>query len=254
MAKDNEIMKSTGAELAPQMDAMSLSEIAEELDGLGDISFDSVKIPSGGGLAFEVPGDDPESPDIAKEISGVVIVRHAANGYWKDPFSGGNTPPDCYSNDGKIGVVTGTGECRSCDECPRNQFNDDGSGKDCKNMQNLYIVREGDILPIRLVLPPTSIKNLRDYVSKRLLFKGKKLDQVVTAITLSKAESRQGIKYAQAQFCKKRDLTPEEIAEMVPIKNMVRKALANQTAAPAADYSEVVPDEPLPFDAEELPV
>ena len=51
-----------------------LSEIAEEMDGLGDISFDSIKIPSGGGLAFEVPGDDPENPGIEKEICGVILV------------------------------------------------------------------------------------------------------------------------------------------------------------------------------------
>ena len=37
--------------------------IREELDGLGSIPFDVVKIPSGGGVAFEVPGDDPDNPD-----------------------------------------------------------------------------------------------------------------------------------------------------------------------------------------------
>ena len=72
-----------------------LSEIAEEMDGLGDISFDSIKIPSGGGLAFEVPGDDPENPGIEKEICGVILVRRAANGYWKDTFNGENSMPDC---------------------------------------------------------------------------------------------------------------------------------------------------------------
>ena len=223
-----------------------LSEIAEEMDGLGDISFDSIKIPSGGGLAFEVPGDDPDNPDIVKEISGVIIVRHASNGYWKDAFGGDNKNPDCYSNDGKTGVDSFTGECRSCGECPRNAFKEDGSGKDCKNMQNLYIVRDGEMLPVRLVLPPTSIKNLKDYVAKRLLFKGKKLGQVVTSITLSKAESRQGIKYAVAQFAKKRDLTPEEIAELAPMKQLVESVIQHQKTAPKAEYEEV-PDEDIPF-------
>ena len=31
--------------------------IKEELDGLGQIPFDTIKVPSGGGLAFELPGD-----------------------------------------------------------------------------------------------------------------------------------------------------------------------------------------------------
>ena len=232
-----------------------LTEIAQEMEGLGDISFDSIKIPSGGGLAFEVPGEDPENPDIAKEISGVVLVRRSTNGYWKDPFGGDNKTPDCYSSDGKVGVEAATGECRDCVDCPRNQFKEDGSGKDCKNMQNLYIVREGELLPVRLVLPPTSIKNLKDYIAKRLLFRGKKLGQVVTGITLSKAESRQGIKYAVAQFSKKRDLTPQEIAELAPMKQLVEKVLEHQKNAPATEYAEVpaekyteVPtDDDLPF-------
>lgn len=224
-----------------------LSEIAEEMDGLGDISFDSIKIPSGGGLAFEVPGDDPENPGIEKEITGVILVRRAANGYWKDTFNGENSMPDCYSSDGKTGVDSFTGECRSCAECPRNQFKDDGSGKDCKNMQILYIVREGEMLPVRLKLPATSIKNLKDYVAKRLLFKGKKLGQVVTSIKLSKAENRNGIKYAVAQFSKKRDLTAQEIAELQPMKQLVEKVLENRAKAPAADYAEVVDDGPMPF-------
>jgi len=31
--------------------------VAEELDGLGTIPFERAKIPSGGGLAFELPGE-----------------------------------------------------------------------------------------------------------------------------------------------------------------------------------------------------
>ena len=41
--------------------------IAEEMNGL-TIEFDRVRIPSGGGLAFEIPGDDPDNPELAKEI------------------------------------------------------------------------------------------------------------------------------------------------------------------------------------------
>ena len=42
--------------------------VAEEMDGLGSLPFDRVKIPSGGGLAFEVPGEDDENPESATEI------------------------------------------------------------------------------------------------------------------------------------------------------------------------------------------
>ena len=103
------------------------------------------------------------------------------------------------------------------------------------------------MFPIKLVLPPTSIKNLRDYVSKRLLFRGKKLGQVVTGIMLSKAENRQGIKYAVAQFTKKRDLTAQEIAELEPLKALVAQAVNKQKEQPPADYP-AVEDAALPFE------
>jgi hypothetical protein len=44
----------------PAMGSMNAA-VQEEMDGL-PTTFDRVKIPSGGGLAFEVPGDDPGQP------------------------------------------------------------------------------------------------------------------------------------------------------------------------------------------------
>ena len=46
---------------------LTAEEISEELDGATP-RYSQVKIPSGGGIAFEVPGEDPESPDIKKDI------------------------------------------------------------------------------------------------------------------------------------------------------------------------------------------
>lgn len=34
-------------------------DLQEEMAGL-NITFDKIKVPSGGGIAFEVPGDNPE--------------------------------------------------------------------------------------------------------------------------------------------------------------------------------------------------
>lgn len=43
-------------------ETVNLAELfSEELDGLRP-SFERIKIPAGGGLAYEVPGDDPNSP------------------------------------------------------------------------------------------------------------------------------------------------------------------------------------------------
>ena len=40
---------------------------SEEMEGLRP-SFDKISIPAGGGLSFEVPGDDPSSPDSVKQF------------------------------------------------------------------------------------------------------------------------------------------------------------------------------------------
>ena len=63
-------------------------------------SFDKIKIPTGGGLAFGVINENGE-PDESKEIEGVIIFSHVANVYYKEKYTGGNNPPDCGSYDGK---------------------------------------------------------------------------------------------------------------------------------------------------------
>ena len=107
-------------------ETVNLAELfSEELDGLRP-SFEKIKIPAGGGLAYEVPGDDPASPDSAKEFSAVILYHHPINSYYKEKFTGGNNPPDCSSLDGKLGVVSETGECRDCKTCSYAKF---GSGE-----------------------------------------------------------------------------------------------------------------------------
>lgn len=171
---------------------------AEEMDGL-EISFDRVKIPSGGGLAFEVPGDDPDSPEMEKELVGVIIDHHPINVYYAAAYSGGNAPPDCASEDGKFGVGTPGGNCATC---PLNQWGSagDGRGKACQNKRRIYLLRDGDLFPVLLTLPSTSIRNFSDYVAKRVLSKGYRSYEVLTKITLKRATSATGISYSQAQF------------------------------------------------------
>ena len=176
--------------------------MAEELEGLGEIPFDRVKIPSGGGTAFEVPGDDPDSPDIEKAIIGIIIDHHPVNAYWEHEYDGEKVAPDCSSLDGKEGVEPGTGEVHVCAHCPLNEFGsgEDKKGKACKNMHRLYILQEGNPLPFILTLPPTSIKNFRNYAGKRVVVKGMRIHHVITKVTLKKETNAKGILYSSAQF------------------------------------------------------
>ncbi len=176
--------------------------IDEEMDGLGSLPFDRVKIPSGGGLAFEIPGDDDDTPESATEIVGVILDHHPVNAYWPAKYAGGNEPPACSSYDGKQGIDRETGAIKECATCPYNQFGSDPAtgGKACKNLHRVYILREGNPVPLILSLPPTSLKGFRDYIGKRIVLKGLRCWQAITKITLKKEKSAGGISYSRAVF------------------------------------------------------
>ncbi len=75
--------------------------LADDCQGL-EFSFDRVKLPTGGAIAFEIPSTDGEDSEIAKDITGVIVYNHPAYAYYRDKYNGGNNPPDCGSFDGVI--------------------------------------------------------------------------------------------------------------------------------------------------------
>jgi hypothetical protein len=195
---------------------------AEELDGL-TLSFDRIKVPAGGGLAFEVPGENPDSPDMAKEVKAVILYHHPVHSYYKEKYTGGNEAPDCGSIDGHVGIETETGVVRECKDCPNNKFGSgENGGKACKQKRRIYILRENEALPIILSLPTGSLADFSKYVM-RLLSKGKKSNTVVTKFTLKKAQNSGGINYSQAVCAVDRDLTPAEQTAIDGISEQVKR-------------------------------
>ena len=200
----------------------ALNDMQDELTGLS-MTFDRIKIPAGGGTAYEVPGEG-EEPDIAKEIVGVILHQHPAYAMYRDKYAGGSNPPDCGSFDGQTGVGDPGGACANC---PYNQFGSgEGSAKLCKNKRQLYILQENELFPVTLSLPTGSLKGFTRYL-KNQLSKGRKLNQVVTRITLKKATSTAGITYSQAVFSFDRVLTPEERAAVEPLVEQVKTYASN---------------------------
>ena len=125
----------------------SNEDLSEDFDGL-QMSFQRVKIPAGGALQFEIPGDDPENPEYEKTLRGVIIYNHQAGAYWPEGAEyDDNVAPLCSSVDGKLGIGTPGGACALCE---LNKFGTDGKGKACKNMRHLYILRSGEYIPILL--------------------------------------------------------------------------------------------------------
>lgn len=196
--------------------------LSDELAGL-NLTFERIKIPSGGGLVFEIPGDDPANPDTVKDFEAVILYNHPMNAFYRDEYKGGNNPPDCGSFDG----IYGTGDPGGrCDKCPYNEFGSgkQGAGKACKNRRRMFLLREGELFPVILSLPTGSLKDYTKYVT-RLMAKGLKPSGVVTKFSLKRANSSTNIVFSQAQFALARKLTPEE-AQLVASYASQIKALS----------------------------
>ena len=205
--------------------------LADEYAGL-EFSIDRVKLPAGGGTAFEVPAEDGEDTEMVKDITGVILYNHPAYAYYASAFAGGHAAPDCSSIDGATGIGTPGGDCR---RCPFNKFGSgDGQSKLCKNKRMLYILREGELFPVALSLPTGSLKTFTNYV-KRQLTKGRKISQIVTRISLKKATSSAGIAYSQAVFNFERVLSPEEITALSGVVETCKAYAANLSPAMIAD-------------------
>ncbi|GHV49242.1 hypothetical protein FACS189499_10200 [Clostridia bacterium] len=206
--------------------------LGDELDGL-DLSFERVKIPSGGGTVFELPteGDDTE---MVKEFSAVILYHHPLNAYYETKYSGGNSPPTCGSFDGKIGKGMPGGTCASC---PYNQYGTGENGsKACKNKRRVYILREGEVFPLLLTLPTGSLKSFTKYL-KTQLSKGRTSSEIVTRFALKKATNTGGIAYSQATFTFDRALAPEESLLVKPLSEQIRTYASN------VGFDNVVSDE-----------
>jgi len=198
--------------------------MGEELEGL-DAGFDRIKIPAGGSIMFEVPGEEGE-PEAVKEFSAVILYHHTLYAFYKNKYTGGNNPPDCASFDGVEGFGDPGGKCKTC---PLNQFGTGENGaKACKNRRRMFVLREGEIFPLLLSLPTGSLKEFTRYI-KRLLSKGRKSNAVVTRFSLKKATSNTGVVYSQAQFAIDRPLAPEEYALIEKLSDQVR-AFSNRVA------------------------
>jgi len=211
--------------------------LATEMDGL-NLTFERIKIPAGGGLAYEVPSDNPDSPDMVKDFKAVILYHHPSHSYYKERYTGGNTPPDCASNDGHTGIVAETGEIRECKDCPNNKFGSGENGaKLCKQKRRVYILRAGEALPIIFSIPTGSLADFSKYIG-RLLNKGKKSNSVVTNFALKKAQNAGGITYSQAVLSVDRVLTADELQIIEPFAEQIKALAQRTTTTDTADYDE----------------
>lgn len=190
----------------------SSEDLADDMDGL-QLTMQRVKIPGGGNLQFEIRGDDPDNPDYERKLVGVILHHHFANAYWPEGSEyDDSVPPLCQSFDGKQGYGVPGGVCAAC---AFNQFGStaNGSGKACKNMRQVYLLRSGEYLPLQLSLPPTSLRPFNDFLNLAFVARKRPSYTAIVEIGLKRAESG-GYTYSVATFRKVRDLDGDDLAAL----------------------------------------
>ena len=222
--------------------------MAELQDELGDLDPESgitcrqIKVPSGGGLAFEVQGEDEGDAEPMKEIDGVILFTHRLSAYWPGSFGSASNPedkiPTCSSMDGKTGMVQAgsrSGEVINCETCPYNQYgtgvDDKGNpkkGKACKNMRRIYLMMDGDPNIYLLTVPPTSIKDVNKQLAK-ILASGTPYTSMIVGFTLEKAQNSNGVAYSKVVVKKKGLLPPDAAAQVLQLRNQIKAQYQTMT-------------------------
>ena len=228
------------AEKYPVLAPAGTAELAELLnDNVGSAGFkpadlDRIKIPSGDMRSWVI--DRVDGLDVVPEVEGIIVAWRMTRAYWKSDTSGGGAPPDCVSKDS----ITGAGDPGGvCAQCPFASFGTGkgGFGQACKQMRELLIILPGQIMPVFLRVPPTSLQNAGKYFL-RLASKRINYWAAITRFKLESATSKGGIKYARAVFELAAQVGDEERARMRSYHLQMQNVLnAMEIAADLAEES-----------------
>lgn len=217
-----------------------IEDVLESLQAnIGDsqltaFDLDRVKVPSGGSTAWEVPTLNGE--EMKKELVGIPVYWKDVRAYWEKDLdeSGGGTPPDCQSDDGKTGVGMPGGVCA---KCPLAEFGSasKGKGQACKQMKILFILREEDLLPIAIPLPPTSLGPMKKFFV-RLTSKAIPYYGALIGLSLEKDKNDAGIEYAKVVPSFKEKLSAEQKEIVKKYSEQLRPTFESARIDDSSDY------------------
>ena len=208
-------------------------------DQISVFDFAKLTVPPGGGDHWSIPTADGSKME--REVEGVILMRKSGKAYWKVSLddSTENTPPDCTSEDGLIGIGEPGGSCPSC---PLNQYEtaQKGKGKACKDKCDIFILTKNGILPMVIQVPPTSLKNFKQY-GMLLLDAGKDISKVLTKFSLN-VETKSGKKTAIIQFRSGGDVDPSMYPFIGKYKETLRALTESaKMMAPSAETAQAGP-------------
>jgi hypothetical protein len=233
--KDVVVAAETPSFLVTEMQPSEVREILAGALGAGEAlsarDLERVRLPAGGGTSWELDTLNGTQP--FKTIRCVVIAQRQVRVYWKESFesSGGKKQPDCFSDD----VIQGIGDPGiECALCPNSQFGTGkGNSQACQLKRMLFFVREDQLIPSYLALPPTSQALGKAYLLKLASMRLMPWD-VVTEIGLERAQSEAGIAYSRVTFQRATNLSDEQRVAMRAYADAIRPSLL-QTRLAATD-------------------
>lgn len=155
------------------------------LKGFNPFSFDQIRVPGAGSLAFTVRTEDGEVP--MSHLDVVILHFHKTRQYYREAYDAKSpqaVPPDCVSYDGAFGQGDPGGDCV---RCPLGTF-----GGGCNPGYFVYVLFPDRTMPVKFNVPRTSIANFESYFGK-VGMSGQFMNQIVTRIGLEKRKQGLGM-------------------------------------------------------------
>lgn len=203
---DYPVLTDEGSALVKEL----LAGLAGERLSMSDLG--KVTVPGGGGKFWEI--DDESEAD----LRGIIVHTHLQRGLWETSYEegGGDEEPICSSHDGVVGHGDPGGDCATC---PMAQFGSDGERPSCQTSRIVWMLREGENLPLHVKVPAKSLKPAKKYIFG-LARKGLPVHGVVTKMALRVEEKPQ--RHSVVEFAMVEALEPAQVARIAAYLEQIR--------------------------------
>lgn len=180
--------------------------------------------PSGKGTKFTIPDIDGQD-ELTDQITGVIVYHKLGRNLWSGDYKGGGERPLCSSVDGVMGEGDPGGNCA---ECPFSKFGPNREKPKCKVAKQIFMIREGELLPLLVNVTAVNINEPRRYLLSLLSKKRLKFNHVISRIKLEPAKSSEGFDYAKTVFSMVGVLSPEQRQAMEEMTAIFAPLLAGR--------------------------
>lgn len=224
--KKKTLVKKQGTSIEKSsIDMETAFPLSENMEGVDNPRLPEYKIIHAGGM-FEDPGSEGDG---IKKVVGVIIDKNRTNAYWSKAMGEGDSQiPDCYSYDNLVPDSAVENKMSDfCATCPKNTFGSGGpKRKACKNAWRIHILVDGDVIPSRITLPPSSLNIFKDYLTL-LTKKGLHCSTVATEFSLEKVE-KNGYKFSVVKFKNLYPVPEDKLSEIIKLRNTFKTQMRTE--------------------------